>query len=110
MESIWSRETSIEPRKPLYGDKRVNTVIIGGGLAGILTAYHLKQKGIEAIVLEASRIGSGQTKNTTAKITSQHGAVYHKLIKTFGQEKQSCTPAATSRQSANTAVSSRRIK
>lgn len=87
MESIWSRETSIEPRKPLYGDKRVNTVIIGGGLAGILTAYHLKQKGIEAIVLEASRIGSGQTKNTTAKITSQHGAVYHKLIKTFGQEK-----------------------
>lgn len=87
MESIWSRETNIDPRRPLCCDKRVNTVILGGGLSGILTAYLLKEKGIEAIVLEASRIGSGQTKNTTAKITSQHGAVYHKLIKTFGKEK-----------------------
>ena len=35
-----------------------------------LTAYYLKQAGVQAVVLEADRIGSGQTKNTTAKITS----------------------------------------
>lgn len=87
MESLWSKQTQIEPRKRLYGDKKVQAAVIGGGLAGILTAYFLQKKGVEAIVLEASRIGSGQTKNTTAKITSQHGLAYQKLIKTFGSEK-----------------------
>ena len=38
------------------------------------------------MVLEANRIGSGQTGNTTAKITSQHGMVYHKLMQTIGPE------------------------
>lgn len=87
MESLWSKQTQIEPHKPLYGDKKVQAAVIGGGLAGILTAYFLRQKGVEAIVLETSRIGSGQTKNTTAKITSQHGLIYQSLIKIFGHEK-----------------------
>lgn len=29
----------------------------------------------------------GQTGNTTAKITAQHGMIYHKLLDTLGQEK-----------------------
>jgi glycine/D-amino acid oxidase-like deaminating enzyme len=37
--------------------------------------------------LEASRVGSGQTKGTTAKITAQHGLIYGKLIRDFGEEK-----------------------
>ena len=62
----------------------VQAVVIGAGLAGILTAYYLKQAGIRTIVLEADRIGSGQTKNTTAKITSQHNLIYERMIRTFG--------------------------
>lgn len=37
------------------------------------------------MVLEADRIGSGKTKNTTAKITSQHNLIYSRLIQTFGR-------------------------
>ena len=38
------------------GIKHFNTVIIGGGQAGIATSYHLKQHGISHIVLEKNRI------------------------------------------------------
>ncbi len=85
MQSVWSEDTQIRRREPLAGDMEAEAVVIGAGLAGILTAYYLKQAGIRAVVLEADRIGSGQTKNTTAKITSQHNLIYDRLIRTFGR-------------------------
>lgn len=85
MESIWMEGSEIRKREPLSGDIEVPVVVIGAGLAGILTAYYLKKEGIRAVVLEAGRIGSGQTKNTTAKITSQHNLIYSRLIQTFGR-------------------------
>ena len=56
-------------------------------MAGILCAYFLKQSGVDCILVEAGRIGAGITKNTTAKITSQHGLIYDKLLKDVGTEK-----------------------
>ncbi len=87
MESIWKKECSIEGREPLKGDITAEVAIIGAGMAGILTAYLLKEKGIEAVILEANEIASGQTQNTTAKITSQHSYTYDSLIQDFGREK-----------------------
>ncbi|MEA4919783.1 MAG: FAD-dependent oxidoreductase [Clostridiaceae bacterium] len=87
MESIWSKSAKIENHESLRGDMETEAVVIGGGLAGILTAFFLCERNIRTIVLEADRIGSGQTKNTTAKITSQHNLIYNKLIKQFGREK-----------------------
>lgn len=84
MKSVWMDGSRIGRREPLSGDMEVPVVVIGAGLAGVLTAYCLKQEGIRAVVLEADRIGSGQTKNTTAKITSQHNLIYSRLIRTFG--------------------------
>lgn len=85
--SIWKEEVQIEERMSLPGDCGAEVVVIGAGMAGILTAYFLKQEGKKVIVLEADRIGSGQTGNTTAKITSQHGAVYEKMIWQLGLAK-----------------------
>lgn len=84
MESVWAENMEIRRREALPGDMEAPAVVIGAGLAGILTAYYLKLSGIRAVVLEADRIGSGQTKNTTAKITSQHNLIYDRLIRTFG--------------------------
>ena len=39
------------------------------------------------MVLEAGEIAFGQTEKTTAKITSQHGLKYSKMIKNIGMEK-----------------------
>ena len=38
--------------------EQVETVIIGGGQAGLATAYHLRRRGVPVLVLEArSRVG-----------------------------------------------------
>jgi len=62
---------------------RTDVLVVGGGMAGVLTAHMLGQHGIDCLLVEADRICSGITRNTTAKITSQHGLIYHKLIKNF---------------------------
>ena len=86
MNSIWSETVNLKTFHSLDQNMTVDTAVIGGGLAGILTAYKLKEHGVESIILEAGEICSGQTKNTTAKITSQHGEIYDKITKYYGHE------------------------
>lgn len=85
MESIWKKDVEPDKRKPLQGDLNVENVVIGAGIAGILIAYFLRKKGREVVIVEAKKIGSGQTGNTTAKITSQHDIFYDKFIKKVGK-------------------------
>ncbi|MGN1443999.1 MAG: FAD-dependent oxidoreductase [Acutalibacteraceae bacterium] len=70
----------------LCGDIHTDVLIIGGGIAGILTAYFLRSNGVDCVIAEKGRICSGTTGNTTAKITSQHGLIYSKLLKSVGEE------------------------
>ena len=86
MDSIWTKTFTIRKRASLKGDIRADVAVIGGGMTGILTAWQLKQAGVRAVVLEADRIGGGQTGNTTAKVTSQHGMFCHTFIENKGEE------------------------
>lgn len=86
MKSIWSQSCNIRERECLPGNLEVEAVIIGAGMAGILTAFALQEAGCQVVVLDAGQIGSGQTRNTTAKITSQHGMIYQKLTQTLGMD------------------------
>ena len=87
MESLWTRTSDTAARPPLYGDTEAEVAVIGGGMAGILTALLLHERGLRTVVLEAERVGAGQTCDTTAKLTSQHGAIYAELLERFGREK-----------------------
>lgn len=87
MNSVWSENTKISGFERLEGEVKTDVLIIGGGMAGILCAYMMEQSGVNYILVEADTICSGITKNTTAKITSQHGLIYDKLIREFGIEK-----------------------
>lgn len=87
MDSIWTMTTQIPKREALRENIETEAAVIGGGIAGILAAYFLQKKGVRTVVLEAARIGSGQTKNTTAKITLQHGVFCDKLINDIGFEQ-----------------------
>lgn len=87
MDSIWTRSADLPSFPQLQGDKKTEVLIVGGGMAGILCAYFLEKQGIDYLLAEGRSICSGATKNTTAKITSQHGLIYHKLVKDIGIEK-----------------------
>lgn len=94
MKSIWKQTAAqLEFGQPVKVSE-ADAVIIGGGMAGILTAWFLQEQGVKAIVLEADCVGSGQTGNTTAKITSQHGLIYEKLIHSAGEKKAAQYAAA----------------
>ncbi len=87
MDSIWTKTAQLPQFEPLRSDLNTDVLIIGGGLAGVLCAYKLARAGVDYALVEADRICSGITKNTTAKITSQHGLIYDKLIREFGAER-----------------------
>ena len=85
--SIWSSTTDLPTFPLLRGERKTDVLIIGGGIAGVLCAHMLQKAGVDYILAEAQRICGGITKNTTAKITAQHGLIYHRLLHRFGVEK-----------------------
>lgn len=87
MESVWSKTVELATFPVLEGDATTDVLIIGGGMAGVLCAHYLKSCGVDCLLVEENTVGSGITGNTTAKITAQHGLIYHKLLKKYGAEK-----------------------
>ena len=83
-QSIWLNEINPPTFPQLEHDLQTDVLVIGGGLAGILCAYLLHQQGIDDVLIESDRICRGVSGRTTAKITSQHGLIYQKLIREFG--------------------------
>jgi glycine/D-amino acid oxidase-like deaminating enzyme/nitrite reductase/ring-hydroxylating ferredoxin subunit len=87
METYWNQTAQGKEYEALIGEREADVAIIGGGITGALVAYRLKEMGIEAVILEADRVGSGTTGGTTGKITAQHGILYAKLITDFGKDR-----------------------
>ncbi|MGN0994548.1 MAG: NAD(P)/FAD-dependent oxidoreductase, partial [Butyricicoccus sp.] len=86
MDSIWTRDCALPSHPRLTGELSVDAAVIGGGMAGLLTAYFLQKQGLRTVVLEADTVASGQTAGTTAKITAAHGLCYTKLADDWGWE------------------------
>ena len=79
MQSVWNTTAEL-PRFPsLDKEIKVKVLIIGGGMSGLLTAYFLHHQGVDYALVEKSRLMGGTSGNTTAKLTAQHGLIYHKL-------------------------------
>ncbi len=83
--SVWA-DVKLPKFEPLAGNLSTDVLIIGGGLAGLLCAHRLEQDGVDYALIEADRIMAGVSWNTTAKITSQHGLIYDKLVRSFDEE------------------------
>ncbi len=86
MKSIWNNIEKPQMDE-LWDDIKTDVLVVGGGMCGILCAYLLKKAGVECVLAEADKICAGITNATTAKITLQHGLIYHKIIKRYGVEK-----------------------
>jgi glycine/D-amino acid oxidase-like deaminating enzyme/nitrite reductase/ring-hydroxylating ferredoxin subunit len=67
----------------LSGELQADACIIGGGIAGLTTAYLLALEGQRVVLLEARELGSGETSRTTAHLAPPD-EWYHCLEQTFG--------------------------
>ncbi|MBN8228655.1 FAD-dependent oxidoreductase [Corallococcus macrosporus] len=94
--SLWTVTTLPRDFPSLPGDLDVDVAIIGGGIAGLTTAWLLKRAGKKVAVLEMHRVLSGQTGQTTAHLTELLDTPYTTLVKDFG-EKGAHLAASSSR-------------
>ncbi|MBS6507573.1 MAG: FAD-dependent oxidoreductase [Paraclostridium bifermentans] len=83
-ESYWILSSKGECYEKLKEDLEVDTLIVGGGIVGVTTAYLLSKKGIETAIVDAHKIGYGSSGRNTGKVTSQHGIVYSKIRNKYG--------------------------
>ena len=60
--------------------------VIGGGIAGLTTAYLLTKAGVDAVVIDDGPIGGGETARTTAHLTWAIDDRLYRIAKWHGDE------------------------
>src|SRR6478672_13960843 len=59
-EGWWLEEAGPRAERPaLGGEERADVVVVGGGYAGMWTAWELAERGADVVLLEAGRCGHG---------------------------------------------------
>ncbi|MFH7019217.1 FAD-dependent oxidoreductase [Flavobacterium sp. FlaQc-47] len=84
--SFWIDSTSMIAFEKPETDIQTDVLIIGGGIAGLTTAYNLVKAGKKVVVVEDGFIGSGETGRTTAHLTAALDDRYYFLEETFGKD------------------------
>jgi glycine/D-amino acid oxidase-like deaminating enzyme/nitrite reductase/ring-hydroxylating ferredoxin subunit len=81
--SLWI-DTVVADAPALADDKRVDTVVVGSGIAGLSTAYELVCRGQKVAVLDRGPIAGGMTSRTSAHLTSQSDDGFKTLTQVRG--------------------------
>ncbi len=71
----------------LQNSIQADIVIIGGGISGALTAYHLTEEGFNCIVVDARTIGLGSTCASTSLLQYELDTPLSRLSKQIGYDK-----------------------
>jgi glycine/D-amino acid oxidase-like deaminating enzyme len=85
-ESLWLTAAATPPFDPLYGENDAEVVVIGAGITGLTAAVLLAERGRKVVILEAGRVGRGETGHTTAHLTEAVDARYHFLTRSYDAE------------------------
>ncbi|GGQ75065.1 FAD-dependent oxidoreductase [Couchioplanes azureus] len=86
-ESYWMDTTSATAYPALTADLAdVDVVVVGGGIAGLCTAWELTEAGRTVALVEADRIAAGVTGYTTAKLSVLHTLIYDKVRTSSGPD------------------------
>lgn len=83
--SLWQK-IQLPAFKSLEKNLNVDVCIVGAGIAGLTSAYHLLKEGKSVAVIDKEILGKGQTSRTTAHLTWVLDDRYADLEKIFGEE------------------------
>lgn len=83
--SLWTR-ADLPAYPSLQEDTEADVAVVGGGMAGVCTAWEAARAGRSVVLVEARRLGSGVTGHTTAKLSALQGLLYHHLRTAIGPE------------------------
>jgi glycine/D-amino acid oxidase-like deaminating enzyme/nitrite reductase/ring-hydroxylating ferredoxin subunit len=87
---VWyqSEDVSPEPAPPPALDRlkatEVDVVVVGAGITGLSTAYHLLETGRSVLVLDKGEVGCGETGRSTAHISNALDDHYSVLERIHG--------------------------
>jgi len=81
--SIWTENINEKSLPSLNEDMDCDVLIIGGGIAGISTAYKLKDENYNIVLIDKDKVGFGVSSKTTGKLTYMQGDIYTKISKIY---------------------------
>lgn len=85
--SCWYKDVQPFATEPLGNRQlKADVCVIGGGLAGVSSAYMLQREGKSVVLLEDGFIGSGETGRTTAHLMSALDDRFYEIQKLFGKD------------------------
>ena len=85
--SIWLDGVEKRNFKKLDKDINVDVLIVGGGITGVSSAYHLSTGDLSVCLVEKNKLLEGVTCRTTGKLTYLQENIYSKLVNFHGKEK-----------------------
>jgi len=83
---LWSEAVPAHSAPPLTGNVQVDVAVVGGGITGVTAGLLLARAGLKVAVIEARRIGKGETGKSTAHLTEVLDTRYQALVSKFGRE------------------------
>jgi glycine/D-amino acid oxidase-like deaminating enzyme/nitrite reductase/ring-hydroxylating ferredoxin subunit len=82
---LWMGTTAKTTFEPLGSDIAADICVVGGGIAGLTTAYLLAEAGQSVVLVEGGEITSGETGRTTAELSSAIDDGYVRIEKIHGE-------------------------
>ena len=85
----------VVPRPPLSGDVAADVAIVGGGIGGLATAWHLAERGIRSTIVEARTVASGASGRNGGFLIAGAAPMYNDARALFGDDLARRIHAAT---------------
>ena len=84
--SFWERTAKKFRSESLGADLTTDVCVVGGGIAGVTTAYLVAKEGRNVVLLDDGPLGSGMTGRTTAHLVNAIDEGYYDIEKFLGEE------------------------
>ncbi len=84
--SFWLDEP-YAPRPPLAGTVRTDVAILGGGLTGAAAAWYLRERGVQAAVVDRGPLAAGATGRNAGFLLAGTSQCYAMAVRSHGRER-----------------------